>query len=117
MLRNLAALGVFALILSIQISVIRDGSTGKRSSADRHYSRTMAGRQGTAVVLDAHSGRVLAAYHLDVAARRVVHPGSSIKPFTLMALLAARQSKRTDRADVQALGCRSAATSWIALIR
>lgn len=47
----------------------------------------MAGRSGTAVVLDARSGQVLAAYHLDVAARRVVHPGSSIKPFTLMALL------------------------------
>ncbi len=31
--------------------------------------------------------RLLAAYHLDVASRRVVHPGSSIKPFTLMALL------------------------------
>lgn len=47
----------------------------------------MAGRSGAAVVLDARSRRVLAAYHLDAAARRVVHPGSSIKPFTLMALL------------------------------
>jgi penicillin-binding protein 2 len=51
--------------------------------------RTMAGRRGTAVILDVPSGRVLAAYHLEVAARRVAHPGSSIKPFTLMALLEA----------------------------
>lgn len=47
----------------------------------------MAGSSGTAIVLDVHSGQVLASYHLEVAARRVVHPGSSIKPFTLMALL------------------------------
>jgi penicillin-binding protein 2 len=47
----------------------------------------MAGRRGTALVLDVRSGRVLASYHLEVAARRVAHPGSSIKPFTLLALL------------------------------
>jgi cell division protein FtsI/penicillin-binding protein 2 len=52
-------------------------------------NHTMAGRRGSAVVIDVHSGRVLAAFHLDVAARRVVHPGSSIKPFTLLALLEA----------------------------
>lgn len=49
--------------------------------------RAMARQRGTAVILDVRSGQVTAAYHLDVAARRVVHPGSSIKPFTLMALL------------------------------
>jgi cell division protein FtsI/penicillin-binding protein 2 len=49
----------------------------------------MAGRRGAAVVIDVQSGHLLAAYHLDVAARRLVHPGSSIKPFTLLALLQA----------------------------
>jgi cell division protein FtsI/penicillin-binding protein 2 len=49
----------------------------------------MTGRRGTAVVLDVRSGRVLASYRLDVAARRLAHPGSSIKPFTLLALLEA----------------------------
>ena len=49
----------------------------------------MAGQRGTAVLLDVHNGRVLAAYHADVAARRVARPGSSIKPFTLLALLQA----------------------------
>jgi cell division protein FtsI/penicillin-binding protein 2 len=47
----------------------------------------MAGHSGTAVLLDVRSGVVLAAYRPDVAARRVVRPGSSIKPFTLLALL------------------------------
>ncbi len=49
--------------------------------------RAMAGRNGTAVVLDLASGKVLAAYHPETAARRLAPPGSSIKPFTLLALL------------------------------
>jgi stage II sporulation protein D len=49
--------------------------------------RAMAGRQGAAVVLDAGSGRILAAHGLDVAARRLAAPGSVIKPFTLAVLL------------------------------
>ncbi|HUH63701.1 MAG TPA: penicillin-binding transpeptidase domain-containing protein [Terracidiphilus sp.] len=52
-------------------------------------SRAMAGQRGTALVLEVRSHRVLASYRLDVAARRVAAPGSSIKPFTLMALLEA----------------------------
>lgn len=49
----------------------------------------MAGRNGTAVVLDVASGRVLASHRLDIAAQRVVAPGSTLKPFTLQALLEA----------------------------
>ena len=49
----------------------------------------MAGRSGTAVVVDVQSGKRLAVSRLDVAARRLAHPGSSLKPFTLMALLEA----------------------------
>src|SRR5207253_8799811 len=49
----------------------------------------MRGRAGTAVVLDMSSGRILAHYHLKVAARRLARPGSTVKPFTLRALLAA----------------------------
>ena len=52
-------------------------------------TRAMTGRSGTAVVIDVQSGKILAAYRLDVAARRLAHPGSSLKPFTLMALLEA----------------------------
>jgi len=48
----------------------------------------MAGQAGTAVVLDVQSGGILAAYHPQVAAQRLAYPGSSIKPFTLRALLA-----------------------------
>ena len=47
----------------------------------------MSGRGGTAVVLDVASGKILAAYHPETAAQRLALPGSSIKPFTLLALL------------------------------
>ncbi|MGA9567604.1 MAG: penicillin-binding transpeptidase domain-containing protein [Candidatus Korobacteraceae bacterium] len=49
----------------------------------------MAGKRGSAVVIDVATGKVLAAYHLDVAARRLALPGSSIKTFTLLTLLEA----------------------------
>ena len=80
--RNLAASGFIVLFLSA-CAVATPLDPGLRNAT----SRAMAAQRGTAVVLDVHSGQVLAAYHLDLAARRVVHPGSSIKPFTLMALL------------------------------
>ena len=50
-------------------------------------AQIMAGQRGAAVVLDVNSSRLLAAYHADVATRRVARPGSSVKPFTLLALL------------------------------
>lgn len=49
--------------------------------------RVMSGRSGTAVVAEVGSGRLLAHYRLDVAARRLAAPGSTVKPFTLAALL------------------------------
>ncbi len=57
-------------------------------------TRAMNHQSGAAVVVDVHSGRVLASSHLDVAARRVAAPGSSIKPFTLLALLEAGKVNR-----------------------
>jgi len=49
-------------------------------------NRIMKGRAGTAVALDVDSGKIVAKYHLEVAARRLARPGSVIKPFTLLAL-------------------------------
>jgi stage II sporulation protein D len=50
-------------------------------------TRAMAGKQGAAVVLDVKSGRVLASHRMDIAARSLVRPGSTIKPFVLAAAL------------------------------
>jgi len=57
--------------------------------------RVLAGRAGTAVVLDVDSGRILASYHPEVAARRLTRPGSAVKPFTLLALLASGSPPRS----------------------
>jgi penicillin-binding protein 2 len=57
------------------------------SALQRSVDHAMAGQKGTAVVLAVDTGHVLAAYHLEVAAQRLALPGSSIKPFTLIALL------------------------------
>jgi len=64
-------------------------------------AQIMRGRSGTALVVEVQSGHVLAAYHPDVAARRLARPGSAFKPFTLLALL---QSGKLSPAD--SLVCR-----------
>ncbi len=57
------------------------------SDLQQTMHRLMANEAGAAVVLDIRSGRVLAQYHLQVAAQRLVRPGSTVKPFTLLALI------------------------------
>src|SRR5262245_20117450 len=47
----------------------------------------MSGAQGAVVVLDVATGRLLAKDRLDLASRRVVRPGSTVKPFSLLAMI------------------------------
>ena len=47
----------------------------------------MAGNPGAVVIVSVASGKVLAQWHLNVAAQRLEFPGSTVKPFVLMALL------------------------------
>ncbi len=47
----------------------------------------MEGRVGALVVADVGTGEILAAHELGLAARRLERPGSTLKPFVLMALL------------------------------
>lgn len=64
-------------------------SYAQGQSLQMAVDRSMAGHAGTAVVLDVETGRLLARHRLDIAARRVVAPGSAVKPFTLVALVKA----------------------------
>jgi stage II sporulation protein D len=50
----------------------------------------LAGRDGTIVVMDARTGRVRAAVNLELANGAALPPGSSVKPFTLLAALRSR---------------------------
>ena len=63
------------------------GKSAIASELQQAVTRAMSGRRGTAVVIEVATGKVLASYQLEVAARRVALPGSSIKTFTLLALL------------------------------
>src|ERR1022692_3144645 len=72
----------FAVILVCAVALRATAGGSDNSTLQKATAHAMAGRRGAAVVVDVQSGHVLAAYHLDAAARRVVHPGSSIKPFT-----------------------------------
>jgi len=64
----------------------------RAADLQRAMDRAMTGLAGSAVALDVDSGRVLARYHPQVAARRLARPGSTVKPFTMLALLTASAS-------------------------
>ncbi len=87
-MRRLACLCFTEIVVCLTAFHAIAGESGI-TGLQKAVARAMAGRRGAAVVVNVQSGHVLAAYHLDVAARSVVHPGSSIKPFTLLALLQA----------------------------
>lgn len=89
MLRLNLAGRCFAAMLAFVAATTPTTAQPGNSALQSTVARAMAGHRGTAVILDVHSGQLLAAYHLEVAARRVAYPGSSIKTFTLMALLEA----------------------------
>src|SRR5262245_53481091 len=63
-------------------------------------ARAMEGKAGAAIALDAASGKILAIYHPDVAARRLARPGSTIKPFTALALSGSRSLRCPGRLEI-----------------
>lgn len=73
-----------------------------QSHLNAEVEQIMHGRKGTAVVLDLKSNKIVGAYHPDVAARRLALPGSTVKAFTLMALIDSGKVKPDEK-----LVCRS----------
>ncbi len=94
MMRN-ASLGLLLFLLAVppQFAHPTGGfSEGALVSVlDRAVQASMARRPGTAAVLSVESGRLLAVHRREVASRRLAAPGSTLKPFTLLALLEARK--------------------------
>jgi cell division protein FtsI/penicillin-binding protein 2 len=74
----------------ISVLLLMFFSAGRTGALQEAVTQAMNGRQGAAVVVDIGSGQILASYRMDVAARRVTQPGSTVKPFTMMALLEER---------------------------
>src|SRR3954471_5545416 len=57
----------------------------------------MRGRQGTAIVLDLRTNKIIASHDLETAARRVATPGSTMKTFVLIKLLETGKAKASER--------------------
>src|SRR5580658_6403113 len=57
------------------------------TAMDHKIAALMAGKPGAMVVLDVASGKILAQWHLEIAAQRLEPPGSTVKPFVLKELL------------------------------
>lgn len=91
-LRSLPLLSLFCAFLAIPLlsaaQQVKSASSASLPAAlDRALTRSFGKRSGAGVVVEISTGSILAAKDLSVAARRLVLPGSSIKPFVLSALL------------------------------
>ena len=69
------------------MSVLFNGRASGSGPLLLAIEREMAGRHGAVVVLDVRTGRLVACPDRERAALRHARPGSSVKPFTLLALL------------------------------
>jgi len=70
------------------LALFLDARPAQRNPAlQRAAERSLAARRGTVVVVDVPSGKILAARGLETARKKITSPGSTLKPFVLMALL------------------------------
>ena len=87
-MRNRPKTCVLALLLFVfPAGVLTRLNTAKKEALQAAVEHAMEGRTGAAVVADAVTGEILAAHEIDLAAHLVARPGSTVKPFVLMALL------------------------------
>lgn len=75
---------LLALLLCSCLSYAQD-SIASRLQVE--IDRLMAGKSGAVAVMNVATGKILAHWHLNVAAQRLEQPGSTVKPFVLMELL------------------------------
>ncbi len=73
------------------------GGSGPDADLQQAANQTMAGHPGALVVVDVASGAVLASVNLQLAAHGLERPGSTVKPFVLMALLEAHKVNPQER--------------------
>jgi cell division protein FtsI/penicillin-binding protein 2 len=87
-MRNRPRTCALALLLFVfPAGVLPEPNTAKKEELRAAVERAMEGRTGAAVVADVVTGEILAAHEIDLAAHLVARPGSTVKPFVLMALL------------------------------
>lgn len=67
------------------------GQNSLGRALDSEIARQMVNKSGAVVVITVASGKILAQWHLSVAAQRLEPPGSTVKPFVLLELLEKRR--------------------------
>jgi cell division protein FtsI/penicillin-binding protein 2 len=75
------------LLFALPAGILSRANTAAKEELRAAVERAMEGRAGAAVVVEVSTGEILAAQEIEVAAHRLVRPGSTVKPFVLMALL------------------------------
>jgi cell division protein FtsI/penicillin-binding protein 2 len=78
-----------ALLLTAPLALLCAQNIPKYGNLQKVADRAMEGREGALVVADVSRAEILAAHNLEWAAHRLARPGSTVKPFVLMALLEA----------------------------
>jgi cell division protein FtsI/penicillin-binding protein 2 len=68
-------------------SLRRNPKTATATLLQKAMRSSMAGKPGAAVMVEVESGKIIAQEGMETAARRLATPGSTVKPFVLMALL------------------------------
>jgi penicillin-binding protein 2 len=100
---NLVIPLILSALLSANVCPAQQVNAG--AALNPVIAKLMAGKPGTAVVLDVSSGKILARSNLKTAAQLVTTPGSVVKPLVMMELL---QSGKVDPS--QRLACRRTLT-------
>jgi cell division protein FtsI/penicillin-binding protein 2 len=79
--------------VSLVVFLCRAGLTQEQTARalQAEINHLMANKTGAVVVMDVASGKILALWHLNVAAQRLELPGSTVKPFVLRELLEKRR--------------------------
>jgi cell division protein FtsI/penicillin-binding protein 2 len=97
-MRNRSKTWVFAvLLLALPAGILSRVNTEAKEELRAAVKLAMKGRVGAAVVAQVSTGEILAAQGLEVAAHRLVRPGSMVKPFVLIALLDAGKIEPSER--------------------
>src|SRR2546422_1486843 len=81
------AVAITFLLATVLAFPLRPDESSLTSKLQREVDRAMGKLPGAFVVIDVTSRTILAAHRMDLASLRLEAPGSTLKPFLLMALL------------------------------
>lgn len=81
--RNYVCLLTLSFVAGQFFGLLAENKRALQTTVDR----SMQGQAGAVVVANVESGEIIASHNLELAAERLARPGSTLKPFVLMALL------------------------------